>query len=320
MTEDTVHHCREAHRLSGASQARNAGRTRLVLVLTLVMMIAEVAAGIVFGSMALLADGWHMASHAAVLGIAVFAYAYAQRHAANTTYTFGTGKVGDLAAFTSALLLGVIAVLMAVESAQRLAAPVAIAFDEAMGVAVLGLIVNLVSAWLLRGEDHHGHSHGPENHERDHEHTHDDTEHHDHSRDNNLQAAYMHVLADALTSVLAIAALAAGMFFGLNWMDPAMGLLGAIVIARWSWTLMQSSGRVLLDATPTEATEKAVRRAIETEHTTRIADLHIWRIAPGQLAAVLTVTTPSPQPPAHYKALLQGISGLCHTTVEVERI
>ncbi|MGE3332229.1 MAG: CDF family Co(II)/Ni(II) efflux transporter DmeF [Rhodospirillaceae bacterium] len=321
--KDATHPCREPHRLAMADQSRNAGRTRLVLILTVIMMAAEIAAGSIFGSMALLADGWHMSTHAAVLAVAVFAYSYARRHAANAAYTFGTGKVGDLAAFTSAILLGVVALIMAYESAERLANPVNIAFSEAIVVAVIGLIVNLVSAWLLKDDHPHAHDHSPD-HGHDHEehaheeHAHHHAEHHAHKRDHNREAAYAHVLADALTSVFAIVALTAGLFWGLNWMDPAMGVVGAAVIARWSWLLMKSSGRVLLDATPTAATERAVRKAIESDGDVEIADLHVWRIAPGQLAAVLTVVTRTPKPAAYYKARLAGITGLSHTTVEVE--
>ncbi len=316
--KDATHPCREPHRLAMADQSRNAGRARLVLILTLVMMVAEIAAGSIFGSMALLADGWHMSTHAAVLAVAVFAYSYARRHAANAAYTFGTGKVGDLAAFTSAILLGVVALIMAVESVERLANPVAIAFTEAIVVAVIGLLVNIVSAGLLK--DDHTHDHDEHEHdEHEHHEHHHHAEHHAHKRDHNREAAYAHVLADALTSVFAIVALTAGLFWGLNWMDPAMGVVGALVIARWSWSLMKSSGRVLLDATPTAATERAVRKAIESDGETEIADLHVWRIAPGQLAAVITVVSRTPQPAAHYKARLAGIAGLSHTTVEVEQ-
>jgi len=313
--KDATHPCREPHRLVMADQSRNAGRTHLVLILTLVMMVAEIAAGSIFGSMALLADGWHMSTHAAVLAVAVFAYSYARRHAANAAYTFGTGKIGDLAAFTSAILLGVVALIMAYESAERLANPVTIAFNEAIVVAVIGLLVNLVSAWLLKDDHHHAHEdHDDHDHRDDHHHE----EHHAHKRDHNREAAYAHVVADALTSVFAIVALTAGLFWGLNWMDPAMGVVGAIVIARWAWLLMKSSGRVLLDATPTGATEAAVRKAIESEGDAEIADLHVWRIAPGQLAAVLTVVSRTPQPAAYYKARLSEIAGLSHTTIEVE--
>lgn len=325
MTDDT-HPCREPHRLAMADQGRNAARVKIVLILTLVMMVAEIVAGSIYGSMALLADGWHMSTHAAVLGVAVFAYSYAKRHEANAAYTFGTGKIGDLAAFTSAILLGVVAVLMAIESFERLANPVAIAFNEAIIVAGVGLVVNLVSAWLLKDDHshHHSHDHG-DGHAHDHEdHDHKDDGHHEeshaHHRDHNREAAYAHVLADALTSVFAIVALTAGLFWGLNWMDPAMGVVGALIIAKWSVTLMKDSGRVLLDATPTGATATAVRRAIESDGDARVTDLHIWRIAPGQLAAVLTVAARMPQSAAHYRARLTGIAGLGHTTIEVERV
>ncbi|MCC6914966.1 MAG: CDF family Co(II)/Ni(II) efflux transporter DmeF, partial [Rhodospirillaceae bacterium] len=191
--KDATHPCREPHRLVMADQSRNAGRARLVLILTLVMMVAEIAAGSIFGSMALLADGWHMSTHAAVLAVAVFAYSYARRHAANAAYTFGTGKVGDLAAFTSAILLGVVALIMAVESVERLANPVAIAFTEAIVVAVIGLLVNIVSAGLLKDDHTHDHDeHEPHEHEPHHH-----AEHHAHKRDHNREAAYAHVLADA---------------------------------------------------------------------------------------------------------------------------
>jgi cation diffusion facilitator family transporter len=310
--KDETHPCREPHRLVIADQSRNAGRTRIVLVLTLVMMVAEIAAGWVFGSMALLADGWHMSTHAAVLGIAVAAYSYAKRHAANTSYTFGTGKVGDLAAFTSAILLGVVALLMGIESIARISNPVAIAFNEAIVVAVIGLAVNLVSAWLLKDD----HQHGQDHDEAPHDHHHD--EHHHHHRDHNREAAYAHVLADALTSIFAIVALTAGLLWGLNWMDPAMGVLGAVIIAKWSWSLMRSSGRVLLDATPTGVTALAVRKAIEGDGESRVTDLHVWRIAPGQLAAVLTIAARRPQSAAQYRARLAGIQSLGHTTIEVE--
>ena len=310
MTEPASHHCREPHRLAPADQNRNAARTRIVLFLTLAMMVAEIAAGWAFGSMAVLADGWHMATHAAFLGIAVFAYSYARRHAANTSYAFGTGKVGDLAAYTSAIMLAVVAFLMAAESFERLARPVHIDFGEAMAVAVVGLGVNLVSAWLLREE--HPHHHG------DHGHHHHHDEHHAHHRDHNREAAYAHVLADALTSVFAIVALAAGLWWGLHWMDPAMGILGAIVIAKWSLDLVRASARVLLDATPTAATATAVRQAVENDGDARVTDLHIWRIAPGSLAAVLTVSARRPLAAARYKERLRDVAGLTHTTIEVE--
>lgn len=287
------------HGFLADSHASNMRRTQAVLALTLVTMAAEIAAGTLFGSMALLADGWHMGSHAAAMGIAVFAYAYARRHADSGVYTFGTGKVGDLAGFASALFLAVVAGLMAVESTERLMSPVNIAFDEALIVAVLGLLVNLISAWLLKD----GHQH--------HEHNHTD--------DHNLRAAYVHVLTDALTSVLAIVALLAGRFWGAAWMDPAMGLVGAAIILRWAWSLAVSTSRVLLDADPPGRIAATVRTAIESDADNRIADLHVWRVGPGHLAAMITIVTDEPRPPAHYKNLLGDIIALSHVTIEVER-
>lgn len=312
MTEHSLAPWQRDHFFLASGHAKNARRTRWALALTIVMMVAEIIAGSVFGSMALLADGWHMGSHAAALGIAAFAYHYAHRHADNTIYTFGTGKVGDLGGFSSALILGIIAVMMAYESIVRLLAPVPIAFNEAIGVASLGLVVNLITAWLLKDDHQHDHDHSHD-HEYDHDHA-----HHHHHQDHNLRAAYVHVLADALTSVLAIAALLAGLFLGLNWLDPAIGLVGSVIIARWAWSLLTTTGRILLDADPSAETTSAVRAAVESEPDNRIADLHVWRVGPGHLAAVLTVVTHEPRPPSHYKALLKGIPNLSHVTVEVE--
>lgn len=306
MHSDSIAPWQKRHQFLAEQHGANARRTMLVLVLTVVMMIAEIIAGSMFGSMALLADGWHMGSHAVALGIAVFAYAYARRHAEADIYTFGTGKVGDLAGFSSALLLLVVAGMMAFESVQRMITPVPIAYGEAMAVAVLGLGVNLISALILKDDSHAGHEHA---------HDHDHGHHHDH----NIRAAYVHVLTDALTSVLAIAALAAGMFWGLRWMDAAIGIVGAVIIARWAVGLMSAASRVLLDATPGGDINAAVRKAIETEDDNRIADLHIWRVGPGHLAAVVTVVTHAARTPAHYKNLLSGIASLSHVTVEVER-
>jgi len=308
-----------SHNYLGAGHDRNEGRTRLVMLLTAAMMVAEIAAGIAFGSMALLADGWHMASHAGALGISAFAYAYARRHQNSGKYSFGTGKVGDLAGFSSALVLAMVAALMAYESVVRLISPVSIAFDQAIAVAVLGLVVNLVSAWLLKDDHHHHHGHDHHDHEHhdDHDHDHDDHAHHHHA-DHNLRAAYLHVITDALTSVLAIAALVMGRFFGWTWMDPLMGIVGAIVIAKWAFGLMGDTGRVLLDATPDTKLTEAVRTAVEAEADNSVADLHVWRIGPGHHAAVLTVVTHHPRAPAHYKALVANVPGLSHITVEVE--
>jgi cation diffusion facilitator family transporter len=313
--DDFLAQWRRDHRYLGETHGRNEARTRIVLVLTLVMMAAEIAAGTVFKSMALLADGWHMGSHAAALGLAGIAYAYARRHAANEMYSFGTGKVGDLAGYSSALILGLIGLSVGWESLSRLYAPVAIAYDEALVVAAVGLCVNLVSAWILGGGDSH-HDHAEAHAHDDHHHGHDHGGHHS---DHNFRAVYVHVLADAATSVLAIVALFCGRALGWNWLDPAVGLVGAVVIVRWAWTLVTNTSRVLLDAEPVAGVAAAVRRAVENEDDNRIADLHVWRLGPGHLAVVLTVVTHHPRPPAHYKEMLRSVARLSHVTVEVEQ-
>lgn len=320
MTEPVGH----PHHFLGDAHERNERRTLWVIVLTVVTMVVEVAAGTVFGSMALLADGWHMATHAGALGIAAFAYAFARRRATDPRFTFGTGKVGDLAGFASAVALGVISVGIALESLWRLLfRPTAIAFDEAIAVAVLGLAVNVVSAALLQGggghghhgHDHHGHDrHGHDHHADRHGHRHG---HAPHAVDNNLRAAYLHVLADALTSVLAIVALVAGRYGGWAWLDPAMGVLGAAMIARWSVSLMRQTGGVLLDAGAVAETERAIRAAVEVEAGVRIDDLHVWRVGPGHLSAIVSLAAEHPRPPRHYKRLIAAAVGLSHLTVEV---
>lgn len=292
------------HVFLGARHAHNERRTWLVVALTLAMMIGEITAGSLFGSMALLADGWHMGTHAAALGIAALAYLFARRQARNAHFAFGTGKFGDLAAFSSAIILGLIAVQIAYESALRLLHPVPIAYGEAIAVAVLGLAVNLLSAWLLRGEhDHHGHGH-----------SHGDHHHHD----NNLRAAYMHVLADAATSLLAITALVIAMYSQWVWIDPIVGIVGSIVIASWAYGLVRDSGSVLLDVRADAALETVIRDRIETKGD-RITDLHLWQVGPGHCAAVISVISDNPLPPATYKRRLGGLKRLGHVTVEVER-
>jgi cation diffusion facilitator family transporter len=288
------------HVFLGAKHARNERRTWFVVALTIVMMVGEITAGTLFGSMALLADGWHMATHAAALGIAAAAYLFARRHARDSRFSFGTGKFGDLAAFSSAIILGLIAVQIAYESALRLVNPVPIAYGEAIAVAVLGLGVNLVSAWLLRDDHdhHHGHSHG------------------DHHHDNNLRAAYVHVLADAATSVLAIAALVTAMYLHWVWTDPLVGIIGSLVIASWAIELIRASGAVLLDACVDKDLEGVIRDRLETKGD-RVTDLHLWQVGPGHRAAVISVVSEHPLPPATYKRRLGGLPSLCHVTVEV---
>jgi cation diffusion facilitator family transporter len=302
MHSHSLERWQHSHVFLGADHERNERRTRLVVGLTLVMMVGEIVAGTMFGSMALLADGWHMGTHAGALTISALAYRYARRHARSERYAFGTGKVGDLAGFTSAVVLAGVAVLIGWQSAQRLVSPVAIRFDEAIAVAVLGLIVNLVSAALLGGE-HAGHAHA-------------DVHSHAHA-DHNLRSARLHVLADALTSVFAIAALCAGRFLHWNWMDPLIGVVGALVILRWSVSLLRDSGAVLLDVGPSPEITAAIRSQVEADADNKVADLHVWRLGPGHFAAIVSVVTDEPRPPEHYKALLAGVPQLAHVTVEV---
>ncbi|MBY5414865.1 cation transporter [Rhizobium leguminosarum] len=317
------------HVFLGTDHARNERRIWLVIALTAVMMVAEIAAGTVYGSMALVADGWHMSTHASALLISALAYLFARRQARNPRFTFGTGKLGDLAGFASAIVLALIALLMAWESLLRLSNPVPIGFAQAIAVAVLGLAVNLVSAWLLAGgghvahanHAHHGHgNHGHGSHAHGHHHHgHGDHAHHAMTGDNNIRAAYLHVIADALTSVLAIAALTFGSLYGWLWLDPLMGIVGGLVIANWSWSLMKSSGGVLLDVVPEGETLPAeIRGAIETEDD-RITDLHVWQVGPGHHAAIVAVLTSQPRDPAFYKGRLSALEELSHVTVEVTR-
>ncbi len=319
-----------AHVFLGEGHRRNERRTWLVIALTSAMMVGEIVAGSAFGSIALIADGWHMATHAAAMLITALAYVFARRHAADRRFTFGTGKLGDLAAFASAIVLALIALMIGWESLLRFYAPRPIDFGQAIAVAVLGLAVNLVSAWLLREEDHGHHHHGhhaAHDHPHDHDHSHDHPHPHEHppgaarerGRDNNLRAAYMHVLADALTSVLAIGALAAGATYGWLWLDPAVGIVGALVIARWSYGLMRDAGAVLIDYRPAgEALSGEIRDAIE-DPVTEIADLHVWQLGPGHHGAILSILSDRPQAPSAYRARLAGIEALSHVTIEVEK-
>ncbi|MGE0238864.1 MAG: CDF family Co(II)/Ni(II) efflux transporter DmeF [Parvibaculaceae bacterium] len=298
------------HVFLGAGHERNERRTWLVIALTATMMVAEIAAGSIFGSMALVADGWHMATHALAMLVSALAYLYARRNARNERFTFGTGKLGELAGFASAIILALIALLIGWESLLRLSAPVHIDFSQAMIVAVIGLVVNLASAWLLSEGHHHGHGHGD---------GHDHHHHHHHGRDNNLRAAYMHVLADGLTSVLAIFALAMGAYYGWSWLDPAMGLVGALVIARWSWGLIRDTGGALLDyLPPSENLPDEIRDALRAEGET-ITDLHVWRLGPGHHGAIVAIVSAAPQTPAHYREKLSHIHALSHVTIEVGR-
>lgn len=292
-----------SHVFLGEKHAQNERRTWTVVALTALMMVGEIVGGTIFGSMALLADGWHMATHAAALGIAGFAYLLARRHVQNSRFAFGTGKFGDLAAFSSAIMLAMIALQIAYESVVRLFNPVTISYNEAVVVAVLGLTVNIASAWLLQDSHHHHHHHG--------------SDHSHHHHDNNLRAAYVHVLADAATSVLAIAALMLAMYFGWTWADPLVGILGSLVIGSWAYGLIRDSGAVLLDVSADKNLETTIRERIETKGD-RVTDLHLWQVGPGHRAAIISVISDNPLPPKTYKRRLGGLRGLSHLTIEVE--
>jgi cation diffusion facilitator family transporter len=326
MSEDARLASPHEHVFLGENHERNERRTWLVIGLTASMMVAEITAGSIFGSMALIADGWHMSTHAAAMLIAALAYLYARKNARNPRFTFGTGKLGDLAGFASAIILAMIALLIGWESLLRFYSPVAINFTQAIIVACIGLAVNLLCAWLLRNDHSHSHSHhaahhhafGHEHSHREHHHDHDHERHHAHGIDNNLRAAYLHVLADALTSVLAIVALVLGSVYGWSWMDPAMGVVGALVIARWSWGLIRDAGAVLVDYVPAaERLPDEIRQAIETDADT-ITDLHVWQLGPGHHGAIVALRSARPQAPSVYKGKLAGISELSHVTVEVQ--
>jgi cation diffusion facilitator family transporter len=317
------------HDFRGRHHARNAGRVKIVLAFSAVMMVGEIVAGHAFGSMALLADGWHMATHLAALGISLVAYVLAERQADNEHFTFGTGKFGDLGAYTSAVVLAMVALGIAWESIDRFFNPASIAYREAMAVAVLGLVVNAVAAILLM--EHHGHDHEHEHphahrhgHDQRHDHGHDDhghahghADHGHHHQDLNLKSAYVHMLADAATSVMAIAAIGLAWAFGWVGLDPVIGIVGALVILRWAYLLMRSSGATLLDAQPSVELTSAIRAEVEAlgDHVT---DLHVWRVGPGHLAGIVSIMTAKERNVEFYRAALTGVAKLSHLTIEVE--
>jgi cation diffusion facilitator family transporter len=400
-----------AHVFLGEGHERNERRTWMVIALCTFMMAAEIAGGLIFGSIALVADGLHMSTHASALLLAALAYSYARRHANDARFSFGTGKLGDLAGFTSAIVLALIALLIGYEAATRLIWPVPIAFNEAIPIAVLGLIVNVASVLLLSGGHHHGHAHGHAHGGADHHHDHDqahalqtsagsltleifedgvpprfrlscagkelaasemsvetvrsdgvrqifamtsrsgylesvdeipepqaftacvslqrgDETHnvefaeHEHAqgtarRDNNMRAAVVHVLADAAVSILVIIGLTLGRFLGWAWMDPVVGLVGAIVIAAWAYTLIRDTGAILLDMNPDRGMAERMRVLIEADGD-RLTDMHLWRLGPGHLGAILSVATQQPRGPDYYQSLLRRFRSLSHVTVEVQ--
>ena len=281
-------------------------RTLQVLVITALTMVLEIVAGSVFGSMALLADGWHMSTHTAAFAITIFAYRYSRRNANNRAFTFGTGKVGVLGGFASAIALAVVALFMGFESVHRFFEAPHIRFNEAILVAVVGLLVNVVCAFLLHGRHSHSHDQGDD-------HGHDNNHKHDH----NLRGAYLHVLADALTSVLAIVALSFGKFFGWHFLDPLMGIVGALVIMRWSYGLLMETSGVILDKNIDAQSTQTIQDALEANADNRVTDIHVWKVGPADYAAIISVVTHFPQSPDHYKSLLTEFSELSHVTVEV---
>ncbi|MFL6304168.1 MAG: CDF family Co(II)/Ni(II) efflux transporter DmeF [Candidatus Sulfotelmatobacter sp.] len=314
MHSHSVDDFRHAHMFLGEAHERNERKVWIVIAICAAMMVAEIVGGIWFGSVALIADGLHMSSHAGALLIAALAYTYARRHASDHRLTFGTGKLGDLAAFASAIALAMIALLIGYESLNRLLYPVPIAFNEAIPIAALGLCINLLTAFLLRND--HDHDYG-------HTHKHEDEEHkHDgrgnHHQDHNLHAAFVHVVADAAVSVLVIVGLIAGRQFGWFWLDPLMGLVATIVILNWSWSLVRAAGAVLLDASPDPSLPAKIVGRLETEGD-RISDLHLWRLGPGHIAGIISMISDHPQSPGSYKKRLSDLHSLSHLTIEVER-
>jgi cation diffusion facilitator family transporter len=307
MHSHSIAHFEHEHVFLGERHQRHERRTMLVVALTAAMMVVEIVGGTLFRSVALLADGWHMSTHAAALGIAALAYRVARTHAHDPQFAFGTGKLGELAAFSSAIILAMIALFIGYESATRLVTPLAIRFSEALPIACVGLLVNLGSAWLLHDDHAHHHNH----HEGGHHHA-DDRAHHD----SNIRAAYIHVMADALTSVLAIIALLAGRFLGIVWLDAVMGLIGAAVILSWSASLVRTSGAVLVDASPDPQLTRTVRQRLEANGD-RVSDLHLWRLGPGHFGVIASIVSDRPQAPEIYKGRLSGIGGVAHVTVEV---
>ncbi|WDE06648.1 CDF family Co(II)/Ni(II) efflux transporter DmeF [Thalassomonas viridans] len=279
-------------------------RTKYVLILTAITMVVEIIAGSIYGSMALLADGWHMGTHVAAFMIALFAYRYARKHANNPAYAFGTGKVNVLGGFASAIALAVVALVMLIESLQRIVDPQTIHFNEAIFIASVGLLINVVSAFLLKDDHSHHHHH-------DHHHDH----YHDH--DHNLRAAYLHVLADAMTSLLAIVALLSGKYFGWNSLDPIMGVVGAVIITRWSYGLLKQTSPILLDASIEKEYQQAIQDAIEKDSDNKVSDIHIWKVGANHYAAIIALVTHHPNSTEHYKGLLQEFGKLSHVTIEV---
>lgn len=296
-------------------------RTRLVLILTFFTMCIEITAGVLFNSMALLADGWHMATHVAAFMITLFAYRYSRLHAHDHTFAFSPGKVGVLGGFASCIALSIVSLLMLIESGEHFFNPTNIHYDEAIVVASFGLLINLLSAFLLK-DNHHHHSH---HHSAEHTHEHKHEHHHAH-HDHNLKAAYTHVIADALTSILALTALGIGKYYGFGHiLDPLMGVIGALVIAHWSYGLLRETSPVLIDESIAFRYKQAITEHLESDADNRVADLHIWRVGPGHFAVIISIVSDNPQTPSYYKERLHkfhtfdGRNTLSHITIEVNQ-
>jgi cation diffusion facilitator family transporter len=312
-----------SHVFLGKEHEHSERRTWAVIWLCAAMMIAEIIGGLMFGSIALVADGLHMSTHAGALLLAALAYSYARRHAHNPDFTFGTGKLGDLAGFTSAIILAMIALLVGYESVSRILEPVPIHFAEAIPIACLGLAVNLASAWLLGGGGHHhGHDHGL-GHDHGHPHQDHDASHdgHEHAhrstaRDHNMRAALVHVVADAAVSVLVIVGLLLARGFGWLWMDPLAGIIGAVVIASWSYSLIRDTGAILLDMNPDKAMCERLRAEVEGGGD-KLTDLHLWRLGPGHLGAIVSIATSQSRGCEYYRTRLARFKSLSHLTIEV---
>lgn len=305
MHEHQLSHWRHSHNFARINR-KGERRTKWVLLLTFTTMLVEILAGIQFHSMALLADGWHMATHVLAFMIAIFAFRYSRVHEQDQTFAFSPAKVSVLGGFASSIALAVVAFMMMAESAARLIMPQAIQFDEALLVAAAGLVINLLSALLLSDHDHDHHHHGHEHHE-----------HHHHHHDHNLRAAYLHVMADAMTSVLAIVALLAGKYYGWSWLDAVMGFVGALVILVWAWGLVKETSPVLLDQGVDEYYQQAIQDTLEEDGESLVADIHIWRLSPLHHAAIIVLVTRFPKSPSYYKSLLADFRHLDHITIEV---
>src|ERR1700730_3759634 len=289
--------------------SRAESRTRVVIAITVAMMLLEITAGVISHSMPLLADGWHMSTHAIAFVMAALAYHFTRRHASDARFSFGTGKIGVLGGFSIAIVLAVLALAMAGESVHRRFSPLTIHFNEAIGIAALGLGVNLLCAFLLKDDPHHHHVHAGGSESG-----------HAHHRDLNLRAAYIHVLADAFTSVLAISALTSGKFFGWAWLDPAVGIVGSGVVFSWAYMLLRDTATILLDVTPqTSDLPDEIRRAVESDNDSIVTDLHVWQVDSGNFAAIVSIVAHEPRPSESYRALLREHAELVHVTIETQQ-